>query len=157
MLSRIADSLYWMSRYLERADNTARLVEINLIHLLEAEDALPEAARVAARCSRSAAARTAYSERYDGARGRARARVIQFMTRERAQPGLDPRRACASRARTRAWCATASRSEMWEAINELWLRFEERARRAPPERAGRYYRWLRIGGGALPRPHRRAP
>ena len=45
MLSRIADSLYWMSRYLERAGNTARLVEINLVHLLEAEDALPEAER----------------------------------------------------------------------------------------------------------------
>ena len=45
MLSRIADSLYWMSRYLERAGNTARLVEINLLHLLEAEDALPEAAQ----------------------------------------------------------------------------------------------------------------
>ena len=45
MLSRIADSLYWMSRYLERADNTARLIEINLLHLLEAEDALPEAAQ----------------------------------------------------------------------------------------------------------------
>ena len=34
MLSRIADSLFWMSRYLERAGNTARLVEINLVHLL---------------------------------------------------------------------------------------------------------------------------
>ena len=38
MLSRIADSLYWMSRYLERAGNTARLIEINLLYLLEAED-----------------------------------------------------------------------------------------------------------------------
>ena len=26
MLSRVADSLYWMSRYLERAEHTARLV-----------------------------------------------------------------------------------------------------------------------------------
>ncbi len=30
MLSRVANSLYWMSRYLERADNTARLVDVNL-------------------------------------------------------------------------------------------------------------------------------
>jgi uncharacterized alpha-E superfamily protein len=30
MLSRVADSLYWMSRYLERADHTARLVDVEL-------------------------------------------------------------------------------------------------------------------------------
>ena len=30
MLSRVADSLYWMSRYLERAEHTARVVEVNL-------------------------------------------------------------------------------------------------------------------------------
>ena len=44
MLSRIADSLYWMSRYLERVDSTARLVEINLLHLVEAESGMAEAA-----------------------------------------------------------------------------------------------------------------
>jgi len=27
MLSRVADSLYWMSRYFERADNASRVVE----------------------------------------------------------------------------------------------------------------------------------
>lgn len=30
MLSRVADSLYWMSRYLERAEHTARVVAVNL-------------------------------------------------------------------------------------------------------------------------------
>ena len=45
MLSRIAESMYWMSRYLERADNTARLLEINLLHLVEAEDVVNEAAQ----------------------------------------------------------------------------------------------------------------
>jgi uncharacterized alpha-E superfamily protein len=30
MLSRVADSLYWMSRYLERAEQTARLVDVEL-------------------------------------------------------------------------------------------------------------------------------
>jgi len=30
MLSRVADSLYWMSRYLERAEHTARLIEVDL-------------------------------------------------------------------------------------------------------------------------------
>ncbi len=30
MLSRVADSLYWMSRYMERAENVARFVDVNL-------------------------------------------------------------------------------------------------------------------------------
>ena len=30
MLSRVAASLYWMSRYLERAENIARLLDVNL-------------------------------------------------------------------------------------------------------------------------------
>ena len=35
MLSRVADSLYWMSRYLERAEHTARLVDVSLNLLLD--------------------------------------------------------------------------------------------------------------------------
>ena len=35
MLSRVADSLYWMSRYLERAEHTTRLLEINLNLMLD--------------------------------------------------------------------------------------------------------------------------
>jgi uncharacterized alpha-E superfamily protein len=30
MLSRVAESLYWMSRYLERAEHTARLIDVDL-------------------------------------------------------------------------------------------------------------------------------
>ena len=29
MLSRVADIIYWMARYLERAENTARIVDVN--------------------------------------------------------------------------------------------------------------------------------
>jgi len=35
MLSRVANSLYWMSRYIERAENIARLVDVNLQLLLD--------------------------------------------------------------------------------------------------------------------------
>lgn len=35
MLSRVADSLYWMSRYLERAEHTARLVDVGLNLMLD--------------------------------------------------------------------------------------------------------------------------
>jgi uncharacterized alpha-E superfamily protein len=35
MLSRVADSLYWMSRYLERTENTTRLLDVNLNLMLD--------------------------------------------------------------------------------------------------------------------------
>ena len=35
MLSRVADNLYWMSRYLERAEHTARVLGVQLNLMLE--------------------------------------------------------------------------------------------------------------------------
>jgi uncharacterized alpha-E superfamily protein len=35
MLSRVADSLYWMSRYLERAENTVRQLDVNMNLMLD--------------------------------------------------------------------------------------------------------------------------
>ncbi len=42
MLSRVANCLFWLSRYLERADNTARLVDVNLQLLLDQRSRDPE-------------------------------------------------------------------------------------------------------------------
>lgn len=44
MLCRVAESLFWLSRYIERAENTARLVEVNLQLLLDytPEQGVPE-------------------------------------------------------------------------------------------------------------------
>lgn len=38
MLSRVANSLYWMSRHIERAENIARIVDVNLQLLLDIRD-----------------------------------------------------------------------------------------------------------------------
>ena len=35
MLSRVADSLYWMNRYIERAEHTARLIAVKLESMIE--------------------------------------------------------------------------------------------------------------------------
>ena len=37
MLSRVADSLYWMSRYLERAEHTVRLLDVTLHQLIDVD------------------------------------------------------------------------------------------------------------------------
>ena len=47
MLSRVADSLYWMSRYLERAENTLRQLDVTMGLMLD-----PGGANVEARWNR---------------------------------------------------------------------------------------------------------
>lgn len=137
MLSRIADSLYWMSRYLERAGNTARLVEINLLHLLEAEDALPESAQWRPLLGISGS-EEAYKKRYDGGEITA-SRTIQFMTRERQN--ANSIRSCLRLARENARVVRDRISnEMWEAINEIWLRMDRLLEgSAPAERSPAIY------------------
>jgi uncharacterized alpha-E superfamily protein len=41
MLSRVADNLYWMSRYLERAENTARQLDVTMTQMLDSGEATP--------------------------------------------------------------------------------------------------------------------
>src|ERR1700729_1392959 len=45
MLSRVADSLYWMSRYLERAEHTTRLLDVNLNLMLDESATIPDRRR----------------------------------------------------------------------------------------------------------------
>lgn len=41
MLSRVADSCYWLSRYIERAETSARLLDVNMQLMLDFEDQTP--------------------------------------------------------------------------------------------------------------------
>ena len=69
MLSRVADSIYWMSRYIERAENVARFIDVNLNLMLD----LPvgSGAAVAAAGRHHAATRELFAKRYgDGHAGR---------------------------------------------------------------------------------------
>jgi uncharacterized alpha-E superfamily protein len=143
VLSRIADSLYWMSRYLERAGNTARLLEINLLHLLEAEDALPEAAQWMPLLNITASEAT-FAQDYPGAPITAQ-RVIEFLTRERANPNAIRTSLRMSRENARVVRDRISK-EMWEALNELWFALE-RSLSTPlvPERAALLYAEVRNG------------
>jgi uncharacterized alpha-E superfamily protein len=137
MLSRIAESLYWMSRYLERVDSTARLVEINLLHLIEAEDAVGKVAEwkpLLAICGHEAAYAAATQGREPSG-----GRVIEFLTRDRANPGCIRQSLRLARENARVVRDRIS-LEMWEAVNELWLRSEERLQRPV---AADYYRQVR--------------
>jgi uncharacterized alpha-E superfamily protein len=141
MLSRIAESLYWMSRYLERVDSTARLVEINLLHLLEAESAIAEPAEwrplLAICAAEDQYARAFGSDQITGAR------VIRFLLEERSNPGSVRTSLRLARENARVVRDRISK-EMWECVNELWLRTVERQKRPMvPERAVEHCRTLR--------------
>src|SRR5262245_18881419 len=116
MLSRIADSLFWMSRYLERANCSSRLIGINLIHLVEAEDALPEAVQW-----RPMLSITGNEERYAALRKDAEIAaepVIQFLTREPANSSSILN--CIRQARENARIVRDILSkEMWEVMNDF--------------------------------------
>lgn len=118
MLSRIADSLYWMSRYLERSGNTSRLLEINLRHMLEAEVDLAEAAQWRPLLAITAS-EGPFEETYGGADVTAH-KTLQFLARERSNPNsiLSSLRLARENARV---VRDRISSEMWETINQLWL------------------------------------
>ena len=96
MLSRVADALYWMSRYLERAEHTARLVDVNIYLTL---DRTPERRDGTGPLFESLQVTLA-----DGGPSDARARA-PARPRPR-QPTRSPR--SVPRARTRARCASRS-------------------------------------------------
>jgi len=129
MLSRIAHSLFWLSRYLERADNTARLIEINLSYLLEAGEALSEVSQWRPLLMISGS-EGAYGDLI-GAEITG-PRVLQFLTREGDNPNSI--RSCLRMARENARVVRDQISkEMWESINELWLFADERLKESLTE------------------------
>ena len=80
MLSRVADSIYWMSRYIERAENVARFIDVNLLMILDLPAGSSEqwAPLVSATGDD-----TQFKERYGTA---GRERVIQFLAFDRENP-----------------------------------------------------------------------
>ena len=80
MLGKTAGGLLWMARYLERCENTARLVDAGFrISLTRSSTPEEEWASILA----SAAARTAFLERYERIDGPS---AVDFMLRDRANP-----------------------------------------------------------------------
>jgi len=121
MLSRIADNIYWMSRYLERANNTSRLIGINLNYLVEAEDVLTESAQWKPLLAISGSI-DLYEAKYPGQEIQAE-RVIEFLTREPGYPSSVWN--CLRLAREMARIVRDRISkEMWEAMNDFWLQVE---------------------------------
>ncbi|MEM8813905.1 MAG: alpha-E domain-containing protein [Pseudomonadota bacterium] len=115
MLSRTADNLYWLSRYVERAENTARI-----IGTAARLSSLPSHYGGTTNEWESAVASTGSLDRfynhYDTA---SRRNVIEFLAFSEDNPSSI--RQCFDIARRNARAVrTALTIEMWEAINEAW-------------------------------------
>ena len=141
MLSRLADSMYWMARYLERAGETARLMEINLLYLVEAEEDMGEEDKWRPILQINSS-EPLYIEQFGGG-SISTPRVLQFISAGRTNPSSI--RTCLRLFRENARVARDRISkEMWEAVNEIWMSFNERLKGPlSAERAGALFVELR--------------
>ncbi|MGI9245001.1 MAG: alpha-E domain-containing protein [Verrucomicrobiales bacterium] len=118
MLCRVADSLFWMSRYIERAEDTARVVDVNIQLLLERYHSDPQMmenhwGRILDGFGERAVFETIYDEittQY----------VAEYLTFSRKNPSSILSCIFAARENARMIRDQIS-SEMWEIINRLYL------------------------------------
>ena len=118
MLSRVAESVYWMSRYIERAENVARVLGVNnqLQHHLSGltEEQWDPMVKVGGD-------EVSFRARYDTA---TRENVIEFLTFDAGNPNSIV--ACLTRARENARSVREIiSSEMWEEVNRFYLFLRE--------------------------------
>jgi len=116
MLSRTADHLFWMARYIERAENTARMLDANYqLSLLPQSDEYA-AAGWRAMLSISELSGT-YADRHASMQSRD---VIAFMARDPENPSSIVSCLGAARENARAVRFEIT-TELWESLNTTWL------------------------------------
>jgi uncharacterized alpha-E superfamily protein len=119
MLSRVAENVYWMSRYVERAENTARLLDVGFYLELDAGGlAADDDGRGPIEGALSIlGCREAYAAQHKSAH---RDEVLRFLTFERQNPCSI--RAMIARARESARATQEVLSaEAWSELNRLYL------------------------------------
>lgn len=123
MLSRVASSIYWMSRYLERADNVARFIDVNTGLILdmgwERETAQWDAIVHASGDTED------FNKRYQGFTEK---NVLRFLTFDEENPNSIFK--CIQNARENARTVREIiSSDVWEKINSLFHYVEKHKRK----------------------------
>jgi uncharacterized alpha-E superfamily protein len=122
MLSRVADSIYWMSRYIERADSVARFIDVNLHILLDM--VVGSDPQWMPLVNTTGDARE-FNERYGEP---TRENVIRFLTFDGSYGSSIL--SCVRMARENARSVREIiSSEMWEQINSFYLMVTDASRR----------------------------
>ena len=120
MLSRTADHLYWMARYIERAENMARVLDVTYSMSLVPNAAQSESALWLPALEISGNVE-AYEEDYDNVNA---ADVIHYLSMDMNNPSSIYNALRNARENARA-VRVAMTSETWENINALWLEFDQ--------------------------------
>ncbi|GAB5444159.1 MAG: alpha-E domain-containing protein [Fuerstiella sp.] len=113
MLSRVADSVYWMARYLERVENLARFIEVTKNFNLDQPDSGIEQWEPLIRATGD---EELFDERYDSYSPE---NVLQFLTFDTSYPGSIRTAVNAARENARTIQETIS-SEAWQQLNTLY-------------------------------------
>ena len=140
MLSRTADHLFWMARYMERAENTARMLDVNYQMSL-----LPQSEGAAERGWRGLLSISELSGDFAKRHGAVTPKsVMDYMVSD-AENGSSIRSCLmAARENARAVRGTLT-TEVWETQNQTWLEFQRMVATDAFERSpGEAFEWVKF-------------
>ena len=137
LLSRVAESVYWMARYIERAENVARFIGVNLHLQLDLEGDAVNQWESLVDTSGDAAV---FKERYGPA---TQASVIKFLVFDPENPNSIYSSLRSGRENARSVRETIS-SEMWEQVNTMYLRIQSHKSNLDFESVPEFFRDLRL-------------
>ncbi|MEY3271683.1 MAG: hypothetical protein RLZZ341_584 [Pseudomonadota bacterium] len=140
MLSRTADHLFWMARYMERAENTARMLDVNYQTSLLPQSADTALAGWSGLLSISELT-WAYQQQHQQIDARS---VMDFMVRD--ESNLSSIWNCLRAARENARAVRgALTTEVWETQNQTWLEFNRMLKAGEFERdPGAFFEWVKF-------------
>jgi uncharacterized alpha-E superfamily protein len=140
MLSRTADHLFWMARYVERAENTARMLDVN-----HQTSLLPQSEKNAEEGWRALLGISELQPRYDKLHDKTTGRdVIAFMARDPTNSSSIY--SCIRRARENARAVRGSlTTEFWETSNATWLELNNLLQGRMLERdPSEFFEWVKF-------------
>jgi len=137
MLSQTADHLFWMARYTERAENTARMLDVNLQTSL-----LPQSEASAELLWRGILGICELQPQYDARFPALAPRdVLDFMASDPSNPSSIHSCLNAARENARAVRGTLT-TEVWETINSTWLELKTRLRGVEAD-PSQFFEWVK--------------
>ncbi|MBW8898147.1 MAG: alpha-E domain-containing protein [Massilia sp.] len=139
MLSRTADHLFWMARYTERAENTARMLDVRVQFSLMPQSPLAEQRGWRTLLSVSEL-EAAFNAQYAAP---AQKEVIDFMVRDPNNPSSIANCLTSARENARAVRGTLT-TEVWETENTTWLELQQQLKdRSFEHSPGQFLEWVK--------------
>lgn len=120
MLSRVANATFWLTRYVERAENYARFVDVNLSLTMDLPPGIEEQWRpLVVITGDDFLFKLTYGERYT------KDNVIRFLTFDRGNPNSIISCLASARENARSVREIIS-SELWRQVNDLYLSVQDK-------------------------------